>query len=39
MDLADLLKPLRSFDDGVLVDVKGILEPSRVPASLKYWRL
>jgi UDP-N-acetyl-D-galactosamine dehydrogenase len=39
MDLVDLLKPLRRLNEGVLVDVKGLLDPSRVPASIKYWRL
>ncbi|MGQ0695142.1 MAG: nucleotide sugar dehydrogenase [Nitrospiraceae bacterium] len=39
MSLADLLKPLRSQKDGVVIDVKGILDPGEVPGSLKYWRL
>ncbi len=39
MSLADLLKPLRSQKDGVVVDVKSILDPGKVPGSLKYWRL
>jgi len=39
MDLGDLLKPLRSMNDGVLIDVKSMLEPGKVPGSLKYWRL
>ena len=39
MDLVDLLKPLRRLNEGVLVDVKGLLDPRRVPASIKYWRL
>ena len=39
MNLSDLLKPLRSQKDGVVIDVKGILDPGKVPGSLKYWRL
>jgi len=39
MDLGDLLKPLRSMNDGVLIDVKSMLEPGKVPHTLKYWRL
>ncbi|MBH0185411.1 MAG: nucleotide sugar dehydrogenase [Nitrospira sp.] len=39
MSLDDLLKPLRSLNDGVLIDVKSMLEPGKVPSSLKYWRL
>ncbi|MBH0183420.1 MAG: nucleotide sugar dehydrogenase, partial [Nitrospira sp.] len=39
MNLEDLLKPLRSVNDGVLIDVKSILEQGKVPSSLKYWRL
>jgi UDP-N-acetyl-D-galactosamine dehydrogenase len=39
MDLTDLLKPLRSRDHGVLIDVKSVLNPGQVPGALKYWRL
>ena len=39
MDVAELLKPLRSRDNGVLIDVKSILNPGQIPGSLKYWRL
>ena len=39
MKSADLLKPLRSQKNGVLIDVKSILDPEKVPGSLKYWRL
>jgi UDP-N-acetyl-D-galactosamine dehydrogenase len=39
MKLTDLLKPLRSQKNGVLIDVKSILDPEKVPGSLKYWRL
>lgn len=37
--LAELLKPLRDHKNGVLVDVKSIFDPAKVPASIKYWRL
>lgn len=39
MSLDDLLKPLRSLNNGVLIDVKSMLELGKVPGSLKYWRL
>jgi UDP-N-acetyl-D-galactosamine dehydrogenase len=39
MHLGDLLKPLRSRTAGVVIDVKSILDPDKVPGSLKYWRL
>ncbi len=39
MSLTDLLKPLRSQKDGVLIDVKSVLDSGKVPSSLKYWRL
>ena len=39
MSLTDLLKPLRSQKDGVLIDVKSILDSGKLPSSLKYWRL
>ena len=39
MNLQDLLKPLRSLNNGVLIDVKSMLEQGKVPGSLKYWRL
>jgi UDP-N-acetyl-D-galactosamine dehydrogenase len=39
MNVSDLLKPLRSQQHGVLIDVKSILNPATVPASIKYWRL
>jgi len=39
MSLEDLLKPLRSQSTGVVIDVKSILDPGKVPGSLKYWRL
>lgn len=39
MNLAELLRPLRSQNNGVLIDVKSVLDPARIPRSLKYWRL
>jgi len=34
-----LLKPLRDQKSGVLIDVKSVLDSSKVPSSIKYWRL
>ncbi len=39
LSLQDLLRLLRNQNQGVLIDVKGILDPVRLPLSLKYWRL
>lgn len=39
MGLSELLKPLRDQKSGVLIDVKSIFEPSKVPPAIKYWRL
>jgi UDP-N-acetyl-D-glucosamine/UDP-N-acetyl-D-galactosamine dehydrogenase len=39
MSVMDLLKPLRSHSNGVLIDVKSMLDPGKVLPSLKYWRL
>lgn len=39
MGLSELLKPLRDQKSGVLMDVKSIFEPSKVPPAIKYWRL
>ncbi|MCC6141272.1 MAG: nucleotide sugar dehydrogenase [Nitrospira sp.] len=39
MGISELLKPLRDQKNGVLIDVKSILDPSKVPSSIKYWRL
>lgn len=39
MSLQDLLRPLRIKNQGVLIDVKSILDPVQIPTSLKYWRL
>ena len=37
--LTELLKSLRSRQSGVVVDVKSIFEPGKVPPGIKYWRL
>jgi len=39
MDMQKLLKPLRSQREGVVVDVKCLLDRAKLPKSLKYWRL
>lgn len=39
MSLQELLKPLRSQQDGVVIDVKGLLDQAKLSSSLKYWRL
>ncbi len=39
MGLQKLLKPLRSQQDGVVIDVKCLLDPAKLPKTLKYWRL
>ena len=39
MGLSELLKPLRDQKSGVLIDVKSIFDPSKLPSSIKYWRL
>jgi UDP-N-acetyl-D-galactosamine dehydrogenase len=39
MSLTNLLKPLRDQSSGVVIDVKSIMDPGKVPGSLKYWRL
>jgi UDP-N-acetyl-D-galactosamine dehydrogenase len=39
MGLRKLLKPLRSQREGVVIDVKCLLDPEKVPKTLKYWRL
>lgn len=39
MGMNELLRPLRNQKNGVLIDVKSILERENVPATLKYWRL
>ena len=39
MGLRKLLMPLRSQREGVVIDVKCLLDPEKVPKTLKYWRL
>ena len=39
MGLRKLLKPLRSQREGVVIDVKCLLDPEEVPKTLRYWRL
>ncbi|MEQ1794424.1 MAG: nucleotide sugar dehydrogenase [Nitrospira sp.] len=39
LGMTELLRPLRDPKSGVLVDVKSILDPVKVPGSIKYWRL
>ena len=39
LNLQNLLRPLRSRNQGVLIDVKSIFDPVQIPTTLKYWRL
>ena len=39
MSLQELLKPLRNQQEGVLIDVKSLLDRAKISPSLKYWRL
>jgi UDP-N-acetyl-D-galactosamine dehydrogenase len=39
MGLLALLKPLRSQQEGVIIDVKCLLDQAKLPKTLKYWRL
>ena len=39
MGLQKLLKPLRSQREGVIIDVKCLLDQAKLPKTLKYWRL
>ncbi|MBK5281298.1 MAG: nucleotide sugar dehydrogenase [Nitrospiraceae bacterium] len=39
MGLQELLKPLRSQREGVVIDVKCLLDQATLPKTLKYWRL
>jgi UDP-N-acetyl-D-galactosamine dehydrogenase len=39
MGLQELLKPLRNQQDGVVIDVKSLLDRPKLSSSLKYWRL
>jgi UDP-N-acetyl-D-galactosamine dehydrogenase len=38
-DLQELLKPLRRQRNSVVVDVRGVLDPQKLPGTIKYWRL
>ncbi len=39
MDLQELLTPLRNQQEGVIIDVKCLLDQAKLPSSLTYWRL
>ena len=39
MGMQQLLKPLRSQREGVVIDVKCLLDQAKLPKTLKYWRL
>jgi UDP-N-acetyl-D-galactosamine dehydrogenase len=39
MELQKLLKPLRNQREGVVIDVKCLLDQAKLPKTLKYWRL
>jgi UDP-N-acetyl-D-glucosamine/UDP-N-acetyl-D-galactosamine dehydrogenase len=39
MGLQELLKPLRNQQEGVVIDVKSLLDQEKLPKTLKYWRL
>jgi len=39
MNLQELLKPLRDQREGVVIDVKSLLDRAKLSSSLKYWRL
>ena len=39
MGLQKLLSPLRSQREGVVIDVKCLLDQAKLPKTLKYWRL
>ena len=39
MSLQELLKPLRNQQEGVLIDVKSLLDRTKISPSLKYWSL
>ncbi|HJR76029.1 MAG TPA: nucleotide sugar dehydrogenase [Nitrospiraceae bacterium] len=38
-DIQELLKPLRRQRNSVVVDVKGVLDPEKLPGTIQYWRL
>ncbi|HSF67934.1 MAG TPA: UDP binding domain-containing protein, partial [Nitrospiraceae bacterium] len=39
MNIQELLKPLRNPRNGVVIDVKCVLDRVKLPKTLKYWRL
>lgn len=39
MGLQQLLRPLRNQREGVVIDVKCLLDQAKLPKTLKYWRL
>lgn len=39
MGMQQLLKPLRNQQEGVVIDVKCLLDQTKLPKTLKYWRL
>jgi len=39
MSVSTLLAPLRNQQEGVVIDVKCLLDPTKLPKVLKYWRL
>ncbi len=39
MNLQELFKPLRNQHEGVVIDVKCLLDQAKLPSSLTYWRL
>jgi UDP-N-acetyl-D-glucosamine/UDP-N-acetyl-D-galactosamine dehydrogenase len=39
MGLQGLLKPLRNQQEGVVIDVKSLLDQEKLPKTIKYWRL
>jgi len=39
MTVQELLKPLRSLQEGVVIDVKWLLDHAKLPPTLVYWRL
>lgn len=39
MGMNELLRPLRNQERAVLMDVKSILDPAKIPPGVRYWRL
>ena len=39
MSLQELIAPLRNQQEGVVIDVKCLLDQTKLPSSLTYWRL